>query len=787
MHPAESPLGLSTEDHEKSALVALFRRGSTAMAVLGLDGRFLSVNDSFCRMLDYSREELLGMNCLEVTAPQDHGAVAARIANLAGGKTDGFVLEKHCVRRDGSVICVQNSVALTRDPGGRPLNFIAVCNDVTGVTKAEESRRVAEERLKRDQERFHLVSEAAQVGFWFCDLPFDRLEWDARVKEHFWLAPETEVTIDLFYEQLHPEDRERTRQEIAHSIDAKQNYDIQYRTLSPKGDLKWIRAMGRGFYDEHGAPTRFDGVTLDVTALKLSEMALKETGQRLQASLDAAGAGTFRWNMQTNELDWDENLDALFGLPRGETIRSLENFVAVVHPDERQRVIDRCVRCAQFGADFSMEFRVIWPDGTIRWLDDRGRSYLDEAGRPLYMMGACLDITEQRAAEEALIRAKEEAERASQAKDHFLAALSHELRTPLAPVLMTAGALRQDERLTPEVRGEMAMIERNIGLEARLIDDLLDLTRIGKGKLSLHPEWSDAHSLIALAAEIVREEALTKRLNFELNLAAEESGVFIDPTRFQQVIWNLIRNAVKFTPANGRVSVVTSNVGEDGHRKLRVEVRDTGIGIAAHSLESIFSPFEQGEGHRGGHLGGLGLGLAIARAITELHGGTVRAESEGIACGATFIVELPNARKIDPVAGNSAAPSAQVSGAPLRLLLVEDNETTLDVLSRLLVRSGHRVMKARTCAEALAAARSEECDAVISDLGLPDGTGIELMAQLRALYRLPGIALSGYGMEEDMLRARQAGFSAHLVKPVDYGNLQRAISELTIASADRRG
>jgi signal transduction histidine kinase len=476
------------------------------------------------------------------------------------------------------------------------------------------------------------------------------------VKEHFWLPPEAEVTIDEFFAQLHPEDRERTRQAIATSIEERRPYNIQYRTVGPEGQVRWIRAIGRAFYDALGQPRRFDGVTLDVTEAKLSN--------------------------------------------------------------------------------------------------------------------------------DVLAMAKEEAEKANRAKDHFLAALSHELRTPLAPVLMTAGALRNDERLPGDLRAELAMIERNIALEARLIDDLLDLTRIGKGKLSLQRQWCDLHSLIALAVEIVRDEAAAKGLHIDLALEATHSGAMVDPARLQQVIWNLLRNSVKFTPANGHITVRTENIGAAENRTLRLEVQDTGIGIDPSALERIFAPFEQEEATRTGNFGGLGLGLAIARAIAELHQGRIHAESEGANRGARFIVELPGAAEAP--AGSSAASgegsetatTVFVPQVPLRLLLVEDNDTTLRVLSRLLERVGHRVTTARTCAEARAAAAETTFDAVISDLGLPDGTGTDLMAALRDRHGLRGVALSGYGMEEDIARALQAGFAAHLVKPVDFRQLCYALGRL---------
>ncbi|MEO6568381.1 MAG: ATP-binding protein [Opitutaceae bacterium] len=380
--------------------------------------------------------------------------------------------------------------------------------------------------------------------------------------------------------------------------------------------------------------------------------------------------------------------------------------------------------------------------------------------------------------------------RANKAKDDFLAALSHELRTPLTPVLIAAAALREDPRLPPDMREQLIMIERNISLEARLIDDMLDLTKIAHGKLHLRTQPCDAHSLVSLAVDIVREEALAKHIVIERLFAAHRSGLVADPARFQQVIWNLLRNAVKFTPANGKISIRTNDErGPNGESWLRIEVTDSGIGIDPAGLQEIFLPFEQG-GLTGDHrFGGVGLGLAIARAVVVMHGGKIAAESAGLNCGATFVVELPGA--IEPVSGITelSAPTSE-SGTPekkkaavLRLLVVEDHVTTLKALANLLERDGHRVTTAANVAEALAAAATNTFDLVISDLGLPDGTGTELMEQLRDRYHLRGIALSGYGMEEDLARSSAAGFVTHLVKPVSIAELRRALAALPALEA----
>jgi signal transduction histidine kinase/CheY-like chemotaxis protein len=388
-----------------------------------------------------------------------------------------------------------------------------------------------------------------------------------------------------------------------------------------------------------------------------------------------------------------------------------------------------------------------------------------------------------RDANEQLRNATGVAERANKAKDAFLAALSHELRTPLTPVLIAAAALREDLRLPSDVRQQLAMIERNVALEARLIDDLLDLTKISQGKLHLRSESCDAHSLIGLALEIVRHDAREKEITIERLFSAEYSGLIADPARFQQVVWNLLRNAVKFTPRGGKILISTLDERMDQTGNwLRIEVKDTGIGIDPAGLERIFLPFDQG-GLTGDHrFGGVGLGLAIARSVVLMHGGRITAESPGTDQGATFVVTLPGAGEPPPGLADTALPFSQnrtASGKTppsLRLLVVEDHVTTLNALTQLLRRDGHRVIGVATMTAALAVATEHSFDLIISDLGLPDGTGTELMENLRATYGVRGIALSGYGMEEDLNRSKAAGFVAHLIKPVSITELRRVLA-----------
>ncbi|HEX2973489.1 MAG TPA: PAS domain-containing protein [Tepidisphaeraceae bacterium] len=382
------------------------------------------------------------------------------------------------------------------------------------------------------------------------------------------------------------------------------------------------------------------------------------------------------------------------------------------------------------------------------------------------------DITERKQSEKELREAKEAAERANSAKDRFLAILSHELRTPLTPVLASVAYLDNQPNLREDMREPIQVIRRNVELESRLIDDLLDLTRIARGKLQLHMDVVDMHAVIQNALDICRDAILSKELQVTVQLAARKHHVRGDPARLQQVLWNLLNNAAKYTPPGGGITVRTDN---DSAERMRIQVADTGIGIEPSMLGRIFNAFEQIDNSKGSRAGGLGLGLTICRAVVESHGGRIEAASPGPNGGSTFTVTLAT---IEPVRRQPRITPSVETVTPskeLRLLLVEDHPDTARILTKLLQVAGHQVATAGGVQAALKVLSEQPVDLIISDLGLPDGSGLDLMRQAKAQYGLQGIAISGYGMEADIRRSHEAGFVEHLTKPISLQSLESAI------------
>ncbi|GLU31779.1 response regulator [Trinickia caryophylli] len=462
-------------------------------------------------------------------------------------------------------------------------------------------------------------------------------------------------------------------------------------------------------------------------------------------------------------------------------------WLEAVHPDDRETLRRKWLDAVHGEAgDHRHELRFRSHDGAYRWFDMRIAPVRDANGGIGKWFASCTDIQSQREAideRERLLAAEQSArqtaEEANRAKDRFLAMLSHELRTPLTPVLAGTRVLEVMPGLPDAAQGSVKMIRRNIELEARLIDDLLDLTRVANGKLRLTLETVDVHEVIDSVLELFRSEIQVKQQDVHVEKMAENHYVLADRARLQQMLWNLVRNAAKFTPDGGHIYVRT----RDARMQIEISIEDTGIGIAPEQIPKLFNAFEQGSQRMTQQFGGLGLGLAITKALTDAHGGTVNAQSPGPHCGATFTIALPTvaAPAEEPTA---AAPAAAAADERLAILLVEDHADTAEVMAQLMRGLGHDVTVASSVADALAATQAAPFDLIVSDIGLPDGTGIDFIGAFRQRSQVPAVALTGFGTDEDVRRCLAAGFTSHLTKPVNFIQLEELIQR---AAAGKTG
>ncbi|HEY9796999.1 MAG TPA: PAS domain S-box protein [Leptolyngbyaceae cyanobacterium] len=699
-------------------------------------------------------------------------------------------------------------------------------------------RKQIEQSLQVNRDRLDLVLQASQLGLWYCDLPFDKLVWNDKCKEHFGLTPDTEVTIDLFYAQLHPDDRERTRTAIDQSIEQKSGYDIDYRTVAPDGQVRWIRAIGRGFYDATGNPMHFDGITVDISDRKRQEEERSRAStrerqymRRLQRLAEASVA-------INSTLSLDEILKLITEQAR-EIIEVHQSVTSMSVDDNWAQAInavslsDKYAQWRQYDektdgsgiytlvcrmqrpmrmTQAELEAHPAWRGfgkhasnhpplrgwlavpltmrdgkniGLIQLSDKYEGEFTQEDEAILVQLAQMASATIDNA------RLYQESQQANRLKDDFLATLSHELRSPLNAMLGWLTLLRTRKFDEAAKTRALETIERNARTQAQLVEDILDVSRIIRGQLRLNVRPVTLVPVIESALDTVRPAADAKSIRLQSVLDPAAGPVSGDSDRLQQIIWNLLTNAVKFTPKGGRVQICLERINSH----VEITVADTGQGISAEFLPYVFDRFRQADGSITRSYNGLGLGLAIVRHLVELHGGTVHAESPGKGLGARFTVKLPlmavttkdsEHERVHPTVGGRVSFENSPSLKALRILVVDDEADARELLIQILKESGVEVVAVATAEEAIRVLteQASRLDVLVSDIGMPNQDGYSLLRRVRSLPpemggQIPAVALTAYARTEDRRAAFLAGFQSHLAKPVELAELIAVIANLT--------
>jgi PAS domain S-box-containing protein len=639
--------------------------------------------------------------------------------------------------------------------------------DMAQQKQAEEARRTSEER-------FRDLVETTSDWVWEVDADTRYTYASPKVRDVLGYEPE-EVLGRTPYELMPAAEAARVAGAFAPIAAAREPFSCLLKTnLHKDGHAVVLETTGVPIFGVDGMFCGYRGIDRDITARMRAEEALRASEERFRTLFNTMSEGFALCEIICDErgkpadfryLQVNPAFEKQTGLKPAQVTgkRALE-----VIPGLEPRWIEVYGEVALSGEPARFEDHV-------QALDRYFEVFAFSPARGQFA-AVFVEISARVKAQEAMRRANEKLEEASRAKDHFLAVLSHELRTPLTPVLMTAQVMEADSALTREQREAMRMIRRNVELEARLIDDLLDLTRIARGKLELSFTTVDLHERLGQVVAMCESDMVAKQLHLGVELGAVSHHVPADAARLQQILWNLLKNAVKFTPVGGSVHLRTENP-DDEH--VAIEVKDSGMGIEPELLPRMFDAFEQGGKTVPRQFGGLGLGLAISKGLVELHGGTLVAESEGPGKGARFTLTLrrtAGAPRGRPSVGESASLRGLARGR--QVLLVEDHADTARVMTNLLRDYGFGVTLTRSVQEAMQALAGGAFDLLISDIGLPDGSGLELMRHGAATGPMKAIALSGYGMEEDLRKSREAGFQAHLIKPVDLKALERTLVEM---------
>ena len=514
---------------------------------------------------------------------------------------------------------------------------------------------------------------------------------------------------------------------------------------------------------------------------------LRHSESDLARAQAVARTGSWRLDVRSQQLLWSAEVHRMFGVPPG-TPMTYELFLAQVHPDDRASV-DTAWRAALTGEPYDIDHRIV-AGGRIKWVRERAELEVDGQGSLTGAFGTVQDITERKQLEEELRDKANRLAEANRLKDEFLATLSHELRTPLQAILGWSQMLALGPLEPETTQRAMASISRNAQAQSQLVADILDVSRIITGKLSVAVEAVDLRSVVANAVESIRPAAGAKRLDLQVTLDDQPTCVTGDPGRLQQVFWNLLSNAVKFTPAGGSVRVAVERLGS----QVQIQVKDSGIGIPPPFLPYVFDRFSQVDSSTTRRHGGLGLGLAIVRHLVELHGGTVRAESDGERRGATFTILLPVRAVHEETSRTEWAEEVQGPAPPIsplaadalkgiKVLVVDDEADARDLVRSVLARAGAVVETAASVREAMEALATARFDVLCADIGMPGEDGYELIRRVRALPAESGaaimaVALTAYGRAEDRMRALSAGFQQHVSKPVAPGELTAVVRSL---------
>ena len=646
---------------------------------------------------------------------------------------------------------------------------VAIIEETAERTWAAVERVRAEAALRESEERSTFVRRSSGVGFWYCDLPFDVLQWDELVKAHFHLRPDSVVTIQTFYDRIHPDDREPTRQAIERSIASKKPYNTHYRTVDPEtGAVKWLRALGRTAYAADGSPRQFDGVTLDVSDQMRAEASLRESEQRFRVVADAAPV--LIWLSGTDKLRSWFNEPWLAFTGRSMTQEVGNGWTNGVHPDDLDGWLRTQTAAYDARTPFSVEYRLRRRDGEFRWLIDNGVPRFGPDGELEGYIGSCLDVTDYKNAEAGL-------RDADRRKDEFLATLAHELRNPLAPIRNGLEVIRMAGP-TGTVELARSMMDRQLTHLIRLVDDLLDVSRVTSGMLELRRGRLELRSVIDAAVETSRPAI--EQAGHELTIVLPDEPIFVDGdlTRLAQVLSNLLNNSAKYTRRGGHISLTIAREAETAV----VTVKDDGIGIPQAMLGKVFDMFIQVDRTLERTTGGLGIGLSLVQGLLEMHEGTIEARSEGEGMGSEFVVRLPIASRESTRDEPSNGPEHEEGTATRRrILILDDNTDSADLLGVLLERQGNEVRTAYDGEAGVQEAEGFRPEVVFCDIGMPKMNGYEVARRFREQpwsKEIVLVALTGWGQLEDRKKSSDAGFDFHLVKPVEPAVLKQLLAGL---------
>jgi len=742
---------------------AIFEQSAVGMAqISATTQRFVRVNTKFCEITRYSAEELEEMTSADLTCAEDRDADAKALGPLLRGEVVAYDQERRYLRKDGRIVWVHAKATLLRDAAGCPDRTMAVFQDIT-------ERKETEDRLR-------LAVEVSGLGVIEIDYTTHTSTPDATAATLFGLEAGVMVPRSEIHARFHPDDRAEIERLINQCLDPSGDgcFAMEHRLVHPDGSVRWLNVKKKVVFGEVGCVRRPLTAVLaadDITDQKRAEEARRDSEQRYRAA-----------TLAVSSVIWTNSADGFmtgeqpgWGDLTGQSRAEYEGYgwLKAVHHDDAQPTLDAWTRAVAEKRTFVFEHRVRRRDGDWRVCAIRAVPIFRSAGMLREWVGVHTDITERQRDEEALRQLTTELSEADRRKDEFLATLAHELRNPLAPIrtgLHLMKLVRGDETALEQTR---SMMERQVTQMVRLVDDLMDVSRISRGKLELRTEHVSFAAVLDSALETSRP--LIEQMGHQLTVTVPTQLLMVDAdmTRLAQVFMNLLNNAAKYSERGGHIQLNVERQGSD----VVVTVKDTGAGIAADELPRIFAMFTQVDRTLEKSPGGLGIGLTLVKTLVEMHGGSVEARSEGAGKGSEFVVRLPVVVDVSTPHASDEAEEKPASTS-LRILIVDDNRDGTDSLAVMLQSMGNDVRTAYDGQEGLDAAGEFRPDVIAFDIGLPKLNGYEACRRIREQSwgtSVVLIAMTGWGLDEDRRRSREVGFDHHMVKPVDPHTLMKVL------------
>jgi len=773
---------------------AVFEHSGSGIALVDMNGRPLRCNPALVQMLGYTEDELLSMSFTQFTHPDDRELDWVLFGQLVEGTRPRYEIEKRYLTKDGRTIWGNLIVSLVRDRDGTPRYAVGIVQDVT-------ERKSAEEELRQTRDRLALATRAANFGVWEWDLRQNRLIWNETMYQLYGIDPDDyDETYEGWRRTVAPEDLARTEEDVQAALRGEREFNTEFRIVRPDGAMRYLRAASDIVLDAAGRPERIVGVNYDITERRMAEIAAGQSEELLRMFVKHTPAAVAMFDREVRYVLASDRWMNDYHLT-GDIIGRSHYQVFPDLPREWHRVHARCLAGEVMSREEDPYLRA---DGSLEWLQWTVRPWRDSTGAIGGIIMFTAVITERKRIE-AEVRAlnadlerrvaartadaaaaREAAEAANRAKSTFLANMSHEIRTPMNAVLgLSYLALRTD--LDPLQRGHLEKIQEGAKGLLGLLNDVLDFSKIEAGHQALESVPFRLKPVVDGVIAVVSVRAEEKRLSLRVKAAPDvPTAVVGDPLRLRQVLINLVTNAVKFTD-RGEVTIELQVV-ERGPRtaRLRLSVRDTGIGIGPEQRARIFEPFTQADDSTTRRYGGSGLGLAISRQLVTLMGGELDVESTPGA-GSTFYFTIPLGLPDRAVVGvpivdlgpenAGASPAGALAGA--RVLVVEDNEVNQVVAQGVLQQWGVQVELAADGRQAVA--RVEEAawsyDAILMDLQMPSMDGYEATRRIRAAgARLPILAMTADAFAAERQRCLDVGMNDHIAKPIEPDRLLQALT-----------